>query len=518
MSQLMSETTEEQVLGQILASPEFYGRARRSAAPGRRTRDSSRALYPLLLGRTASDAEVTSWVVRWPNRAGRAWRWGFLTSGEYRTDLVQSDYGVLLHRSPAPQSLAFWVGSARTRWTCASASRRPPSSSPTVRPPGRGAGPARATRGIRSRVMSMNRPRRKSARACPLNVEAAMSSSPRQSSRPRPTFRPRLECLESRTLPSTFTLMVNPAVDNAGAVAELKADVAAANADGQADTLNLFPGGVYTLTAVDNSLAGANGLPAVAGTLTINGQGATVQRNTAPGTPAFRLFDVSGALTLVDLTLQGGVSKGGDTELGGGGLGAGGAIFSQGTVTLLGVTLTGNTAQGGSGGVPGAGLVGGGIGGDGGGGAAGGTFPISVYGGPVISIAGGPGGNGGFGGGGGAGGSGSSSPGIPLLSGEGGNGGFGGGAGGSGFGGGGHGGYSVFGGGNGSTDGADQTSLDPSGGGGAGLGGAVFSMFGSLTIINSTLAGNSALGGTGFVGGAGDGGAGLQPRRRRGRP
>ena len=88
--------------------------------------------------------------------------------------------------------------------------------------------------------------------------------------------------------------MVNPAVDNAAAVAELKGDIAAANADGQANTINLFAGGVYTLTTVDNSLNGLNGLPDIASTLTINGQGATIQRGTASGTPAFRLFYVSG--------------------------------------------------------------------------------------------------------------------------------------------------------------------------------------------------------------------------------
>jgi hypothetical protein len=145
-----------------------------------------------------------------------------------------------------------------------------------------------------------------------------------------------LEILEDRFLLSSFTLMVNPAVDNAGAVAELKADLAAANANGQANTINLFAGGVYTLTTVDNSLNGFDGLPDIASTLTINGQGATIQRSTVAGTPPFRLFDVSGALALENLTLQGGLSMGGASFGGGGGLGAGGAIFNEGTVTFVG--------------------------------------------------------------------------------------------------------------------------------------------------------------------------------------
>jgi hypothetical protein len=316
----------------------------------------------------------------------------------------------------------------------------------------------------------------------------------------RPRFRPCLEILEDRILLSTFTLMVNPAVDNAGAVAELKADLAAANANGQANTINLFAGGVYTLTTVDNSLNGFDGLPDIASTLTINGQGAAIQRSTATGTPAFRLFDVSGGsggllagdLTLENLTLQGGLSKGGDSYTGGGGLGAGGAIFNQGTATLLGVTLTGNTAQGGSSGVPsGSYGDGGGLGGDGGGGAGGSSSPLP---GSTLFI-GSNGGAGGFGGGGGAGGGGTFG-----LGGIGGAGGFGGGGGGAGsfrlgpL----SGGFGGFGGGPGGFGG---------GGGGAGLGGAVFSMDGSLTVVNSTLAGNSAFGGAGEQGGAGDGGA-----------
>ena len=110
VDQLMSGTTEEQVLGQILASPEFYGRAQTLSGSGTADQRFVQALYPLLLGRTASDAEVTSWVVTLPQQGRQGVALGFLTSGEYRTDLVQSDYGVLLHRSPDPQGLAFWVG------------------------------------------------------------------------------------------------------------------------------------------------------------------------------------------------------------------------------------------------------------------------------------------------------------------------------------------------------------------------------------------------------------------------
>src|SRR3954453_20079476 len=68
-----------------------------------------------------------------------------------------------------------------------------------------------------------------------------------------------------------------------GDVAGLKAAMTIANANGVADTINLSAGGLYTLTAIDNSVNGANGLPAIANDaagldLTINANGARVQR------------------------------------------------------------------------------------------------------------------------------------------------------------------------------------------------------------------------------------------------
>src|SRR5262249_21784912 len=107
--------------------------------------------------------------------------------------------------------------------------------------------------------------------------------------------------------------------------------------------------------------------------ITIQGNGNSwwngniIQRSTAPGTPNFRLFYVSGGmdgelplgkLTLNNLTLTGGFAKGGDGWMGGGGgMGAGGAIFNQGTLILNGVTVWNNQALGG---LPGRGLFGGG--------------------------------------------------------------------------------------------------------------------------------------------------------------
>ena len=102
---------------------------------------------------------------------------------------------------------------------------------------------------------------------------------------------------------------------------------------------------LYVLTAVDNTTDGATGLPVIAANdnLTIIGNGDTIERSTAAGTPAFRLFDVAGgaALTLENLTLQGGRAY----WLGGVGVGAGPSI-ALGSLTLNGVTVQGNTAEG----------------------------------------------------------------------------------------------------------------------------------------------------------------------------
>ena len=263
-------------------------------------------------------------------------------------------------------------------------------------------------------------------------------------------------------------------------VPTLRAAIAAATADGGADTIEFdssltanAPATIALSTIGDNTFGPSDLL--ISTIITIVGPTGTSNgitlNNTAAGQ---RLFYVSaaGSLTLENLTLSGGRAHGGNAERGGGGAGLGGAIVNAGSLDLFQDTLTGNQAIGGSIKI-GDNLGGGGLQGDGGeiagGGPNGGGEPLA---------------GGGFGGGGG-------------VSAGGGFGGGGGALGGGGFGGGGgfssagYGGDGGFGGGSG----------DMGGGGGAGLGGAVFNYGGTIVVTNSTLAGNTAQGGTGGRGG-----------------
>jgi hypothetical protein len=194
----------------------------------------------------------------------------------------------------------------------------------------------------------------------------------------------RVQPLEGRLAPAVFTI---PDGDTTGLVAA----VAVANVTPEADTIRLAAHGLYAFARADNFWYGPNALPAISSPITIEGNGATLDRLSTGTTTAdaLRFFFVSGGLsglpagnlTLRDLTLQDGLAKGGDSGFGGGGLGAGGAIFCQGALTMEGVTLTGNVARGGDSGVGGGG-GGGGIGqnalGFYGGGGFGGAFPLGA--------------------------------------------------------------------------------------------------------------------------------------------
>lgn len=146
----------------------------------------------------------------------------------------------------------------------------------------------------------------------------------------------RLACeqLEDRTVPSNFT---------AATVSDLIADINIANSFGGLNTITLTAPTTspYTLTAVDNTTDGANGLPVIAANdnLTIQGNGDTID---ASGHG--RLFDVAAgaSLTLANVTLQGGL------VYGTGAAAQGGAIYSSGSLTLeAGARISSNTVLGG---------------------------------------------------------------------------------------------------------------------------------------------------------------------------
>ncbi|MGM0564094.1 MAG: hypothetical protein ACQES2_07165 [Pseudomonadota bacterium] len=118
----------------------------------------------------------------------------------------------------------------------------------------------------------------------------------------------------------------------------------------RSNTIFLKEDKTYTLTQPDNFWFGPNALPPVRGSLTIVGNGATIERddNGAP----MRFLANFGELNISDVTFKGGVALGGGgsdgAQAGGGGAGLGGAIYNRGGLTLARVTFQGNTAEGGA--------------------------------------------------------------------------------------------------------------------------------------------------------------------------
>jgi hypothetical protein len=174
---------------------------------------------------------------------------------------------------------------------------------------------------------------------------ALSRSHARRAKRRNPASRPKtarlfLEQLEDRALPSAYT---------ANTVSDLINDINAANAAGGSNTITLAAPTTapYALTAVNNTTIGSTGLPVIAAndTLTIAGNGDTIERSAVSGTPDFNLFDVAAGagLTLENLTLQNGLAYGAGTAA------EGGAIYSQGALGLNGVTVQDNVALGSNG-------------------------------------------------------------------------------------------------------------------------------------------------------------------------
>ncbi len=125
-----------------------------------------------------------------------------------------------------------------------------------------------------------------------------------------------------------------------GDVASLVAAITTANGNGVDDTINLTAGATYSLLAVDNTPSwGSNGLPIVTSPITIEGNGAILERG-AGAVGGFRHFGIDGGgrLTVNDLTLRNGTTSG-TTD--------GGSVHVRsGTLTTNRSTLTNNHCSG----------------------------------------------------------------------------------------------------------------------------------------------------------------------------
>ncbi len=110
-----------------------------------------------------------------------------------------------------------------------------------------------------------------------------------------------------------------------------------------ADTITLS-GGTYTLNSAYGGFAygSDNGLPLITSEIVIDGNGATIERDTVTPAPDFRILAVSSG---GDLTLE---RDDGQRWCG---VSGGGGIYNSGTVTLTNSTVSGNSAEDGGGGI-----------------------------------------------------------------------------------------------------------------------------------------------------------------------
>src|SRR6266478_4558035 len=128
-------------------------------------------------------------------------------------------------------------------------------------------------------------------------------------------------------------------------VASLITAINTSNTNMEDDTIELATNSTYTLTVINND---TNGLPVIGSDgghkLVIHGNGATLQRSTAGGTPAFRIFQIG---TGADVTIDRLTIMNGNQKLTGG---EGGGIDNfHATLTITNSTLSGNSATTGGG-------------------------------------------------------------------------------------------------------------------------------------------------------------------------
>lgn len=137
----------------------------------------------------------------------------------------------------------------------------------------------------------------------------------------------------------------NVAAGDVTGPAGLKAAIASANSNGEDDTINLAAGSTYTLSSVDNTTNGPNGLPVITSdttdrghTVTINANGATIK-----GNGAVRVLQVAAGanVTITALTISSGQQLSMDNSIA-----EGGGVLNFGRLTLIDSTITGCYATG----------------------------------------------------------------------------------------------------------------------------------------------------------------------------
>jgi hypothetical protein len=109
-SSLLLNETQEQVLGLLLSSDEFYGRAQALAATGTPNQRFVQALYQLLLNRVPTATELGEGVNGLATLGRNGVALAILQGQEYRTIVVSGFYLNLLHR-PADSAVGGWPGS-----------------------------------------------------------------------------------------------------------------------------------------------------------------------------------------------------------------------------------------------------------------------------------------------------------------------------------------------------------------------------------------------------------------------
>lgn len=136
---------------------------------------------------------------------------------------------------------------------------------------------------------------------------------------------------------------VSEAIHNANDDAATHADCVAGSGT---DTIQLAVTTTYEITVPDNNTMEPTGLPLVSSEMVIEGNGSTVQRSEALGTPLFRilLITTTGNLTLNDLTVRNG-KTGSPVNGGFFGVQVGSGIRNFGTLTLNRCTVRDNLGE-----------------------------------------------------------------------------------------------------------------------------------------------------------------------------